>query len=414
MSPLSSLGWNSELTTYHSDNTVALQPREAGTPTTLDALSSSILTPFKAHPLLFNGHLQTAWTVATQTDIPVYYGRKIMKGRDGGSFAVDFVVSPFEGTDYPAESTEGLPPRTRFLSPEEIAAQETPQEEDTKPMIIALHGLSGGSHELYLRAVLDPLVKQGWEAAVVNARGCANSKITTHQLFNARFTDDVREFVVQMRRWWPKRDLYAIGFSLGANILCNYLGDEGPSCQFKAAVLCSSPWNLEASSLNLERTFLGKEVYSRVMGSSLKRLFEDHVDVLMNDPLINVEKIRATKYLWEFDRDLTAKVFGYPTVGAYYRDASSIDNLVKVAIPTFIVHAEDDPVAPKEAIPYDEVRANPYAFMAVTSMGGHLSWFEPNGERWYCRIVTDWLGKMQREVGGVERREMRWKAGSKL
>lgn len=60
-------------------------------------------------------------------------------------------------------------------------------------------------------------------------------------------------------------------------LLLQYLGDEGPACQFKAAVLCSSPWNLEASSLHLDRTWLGKEVYSRIMGSSLKRLFEESV-----------------------------------------------------------------------------------------------------------------------------------------
>lgn len=44
------------------------------------------------------------------------------------------------------------------------------------------------------------------------------------------------------------------------------------------------------------------------------------------------------------NRDLTSKVFDYPTVGAYYRDASSVDNLLKVRVPMFILHARDDPV----------------------------------------------------------------------
>ena len=87
-------------------------------------------------------------------------------------------------------------------------------------------------------------------------------------------------------------------------------------------------------------------------------------------------------------RDLTARVFGYATVGAYYRDASSVDRFLKIRIPTFIVHAEDDPVALKEGVPYDEVKSNPYAFMVQTSHGGHLSWFEMNGERWFARTVS--------------------------
>lgn len=52
------------------------------------------------------------------------------------------------------------------------------------------------------------------------------------------------------------------------------------------------------------------------------------------------------------------------------------------------MHAEDDPVAVKDGVPYDEIQSNPYAFMVQTSHGGHLSWFEMNGERWFARTVN--------------------------
>jgi len=42
----------------------------------------------------------------------------------------------------------------------------------------------------------------------------------------------------------------------------------------QAAVVCSNPWNLEQGSLALQRTWLGREVYSKTMGSSLKALFK--------------------------------------------------------------------------------------------------------------------------------------------
>ena len=42
-----------------------------------------------------------------------------------------------------------------------------------------------------------------------------------------------------------------------------------------AAVVCSNPWNLEASNIALQRTWLGSEVYSKTMGTSMKRLFEE-------------------------------------------------------------------------------------------------------------------------------------------
>lgn len=40
-----------------------------------------------------------------------------------------------------------------------------------------------------------------------------------------------------------------------------------------------------------------------------------------------------------------------------------------------------------EAAPYYEVQANPYCFMATTGIGGHLSWFEGGGGRWFARAV---------------------------
>jgi len=128
-------------------------------------------------------------------------------------------------TDSPASTTDTtLPERTTYFS----EAEWTEAQRDSKrPLLIALHGLSGGSHELYLRHVLAPLVDPAqpegrrWDAIVVNARGCAMSKITTGVLFNARATWDVRDVVRWAREIWPERQIYAVGFSLGANILTN-------------------------------------------------------------------------------------------------------------------------------------------------------------------------------------------------
>ena len=88
-------------------------------------------------------------------------------------------------------------------------------------MLVTLHGLSGGSHELYLRHVLEPLFKAGWEACVVTSRGCAMSKITSGVLYNARSTWDLRQVVKWLRETFPRRPLFGIGYSMGANIMTN-------------------------------------------------------------------------------------------------------------------------------------------------------------------------------------------------
>lgn len=60
---------------------------------------------------------------------------------------------------------------------------------------------------------------------------------------------------------------------------------------------------------------------------------------------IDLEEVRRIKYLHEFDREIQCKTWGYPTEGAYYRDASSVDSLLDIRIPVFALNAEDDPVS---------------------------------------------------------------------
>lgn len=204
-------------TTFHSHPSPLSLPQKDKTQEPLNLLDfcKKIAPPCRLTPLLFNGHLQTFWTVMRSYDIPVYYRRHVFSAEDpafAGTFAVDFFVPPYEGRD-----TE-LPPRTTYYSEAEF---EGIGSLDTKPMLVTLHGLSGGSHEVYLRSVLWPLVEAGWEACVVNSRGCAKSKITTGVLYNARATWDVRQVVKWLRMRFPNRPLFGIGYSLGANILVN-------------------------------------------------------------------------------------------------------------------------------------------------------------------------------------------------
>lgn len=91
-------------------------------------------------------------------------------------------------------------------------------------MVVMLHGLSGGSHEVYLKHVLRPLQEAGWAGCVVNSRGCAGSGVTSWVLYNARATWDVRQVVRWLRERFPKRMLFGVGFSLGENILVNVRG----------------------------------------------------------------------------------------------------------------------------------------------------------------------------------------------
>jgi predicted alpha/beta-fold hydrolase len=273
---------------------------------------------------------------------PIYYKRHLFTSSHTvypGTFAVDFVISKEEGEAAPTDAE--LPERTTLYDSKEWSNIGS---DDTKPMLIALHGLTGGSHEVYLRETLAPLTASGWTACVVNGRGCAMSKITTPQLFNSRSTWDVRQTIKELQRLFPNRPLYAVGFSLGANILTNYCGEEGSKCVLKAAVSCSNPWNLELCNTELQRTWLGLEVYCRTMGKNMMGLYVRHKEQILQNKAIEAAVVEKCRYLYEFDRHIQCPSWGYPTEGAYYRDAQSVDALLGVRVPFLGINAEDDPV----------------------------------------------------------------------
>ncbi|KAL6242686.1 hypothetical protein RBB50_010332 [Rhinocladiella similis] len=377
---------------WHSAKSLALKTKDGRT-TSLANLCKSAVPPCQLNPFLFNGHLQTIWTVLTRQSVPIYYKRRIFENEEStytGQFAVDFATKPNDAHD------PTLPPRTTYYTELEF---KNIGSLDTRPMLVMLHGLSGGSHELYLRHVLAPLLGNGgWEACVVISRGCAMTKVTSSVLYNARATWDVRQTVKWLRKTFPNRPLFGIGFSLGANILTNYLGEEGSNCLFEAACIISNPWDLHAGSLALQRTWFNRNAYSATMGSNMKRLFEAHVDQISTNPKIDVDVVRKIKYLHEFDRHVQGPTWGYPTEGAYYRDASSVDSLLAIRIPFLAIHAEDDPVTASEALPRQEVQATPYGVLCTTSTGGHLSWFELGGKRWFARVTTAFFQTMARDI----------------
>ncbi len=204
----------SRISFHHHPDTINL-PTKDGKLTNLLELCKTATPPCRLNPVLFNGHLQTFWTATKYQDIPIYYKRKIFEAEDtafAGTFAVDFVVAPCK------EDDDSLPPRTTYFEDAEFGEIGSL---DSKPMLVTLHGLSGGSHEIYLRHVLEPMMKVGWEACVVNSRGCAMSSVTTDVLYNARATWDVRQTVKWLRMTFPNRPLFGVGYSLGANIMVN-------------------------------------------------------------------------------------------------------------------------------------------------------------------------------------------------
>ncbi|KAF9464677.1 AB-hydrolase YheT [Collybia nuda] len=357
--------------------------------TLVETKCKSLFTEFRPLWWLykFSGHLQTMYCVFgdfSKND-HMWYDRKMLRLIDGGTLGLDF------------------------------APIDTSALNDDAPIVVVKHGLTGGSYEPYVRAILHRACAPveagglGYRAVVVNFRGCAGVPITSPQLYSAGHTDDLRQALLYISKLYPKAPLLGLGFSLGANVMTRYLAEEGEKSRLQSACALAcltrplEPWDLEQNNIGLLSSFLGKHVYSKGMGGNLLNLLKRHLHALQADPEHRVAKAipltleLKNPTLEKFDDTFTrvaggsAPIFPFATAHDYYRYSSSHYVVKDIKVPFLAINAADDPVV--RNVPMDG-GGNGLVVMELTNSGGHLGWFQAGAgfvDRWTTKPVLEWL-----------------------
>lgn len=289
-----------------ADDTIRLRLKSKSGSVTLKELIEPVLGQVRLNPLMFNGHVSSICVGMGKGghDYKIHYKRKEWESDDAhypGHFTTDFAIPP---PSSPAARDRSLPPRTHNFTDVEWASALA--AEASNPLVILSHGFLGGSHEKYIRSAVAALTKAGagtdFDVVVINSRGCSYSRITTNLLYTPHATWDIRQFVRWARKQWPQRKLFAIGYSIGANVLCNYLGEEGEACELDAAVLVGNPWNLDRTSVLLNATYMGRNLYLRNLGAAFRKTFDRHVEHISKNTAVNVEEARKGTLLGDWER----------------------------------------------------------------------------------------------------------------
>ncbi|KAK9809973.1 hypothetical protein WJX72_002837 [[Myrmecia] bisecta] len=331
----------------------------------------TIKRTYKRLRYLFNGHVETIFAAKLRDAPLVEYERECVQMEDGGTVAIDTeVASPQQ--DLPADA----------------------------PVLILLPGLTGGSHDAYVRHMVGAARSYGIRAVVFNSRGTSDSPVTSPQFYSASFTGDMREVVRLVRQRYPDSLLLAAGWSLGANILVRYLGEEGDKTPIEAAVSMCNPFNLVVADQNFHVGF--NRIYDHNLANSLRAIYAKHAHLFEGlEGEYQPQLAARCRTIREFDDALTRCSFGWPSVDAYYAGSSSSLSIPHVKIPLLCIQAADDPIAPAGCIPYDAIRKNSHCLLAVTPAGGHLGWCSgpeaPLGAPWTDQAVVEFLTSVQPE-----------------
>ncbi|KAJ2451085.1 hypothetical protein EV183_003857 [Coemansia sp. RSA 2336] len=270
-----------------------------------------------------------------------------------------------------------------------------------QPIALIMSGVGGSSQEHHIRALAKSLAcsAAGFRVAVVNHRGTARTPITSPRPYDLGFTEDFRTTVKHVKARHASSKLVAIGFSMGANILTKYLGEEGTRCPLACAVAVCCPFDIRVSSAAInESNLLNNHVIQPAVMSTLMRAIRraSHLQV---DPAWNldVERIQQAKRLSELESELMVKISGYSSLDEYYEQSSSANLVDNIQTPFLAINALDDRITPPQGIPTDKFMANPNISLALVPHGGHLGFLTGIPPRiWFIKPIEEFVSAIIR------------------
>ena len=243
----------------------------------------------------------------------------------------------------------------------------------TKQLLVVLHGLEGNAQRHYMLGSAKMANQNNMDAVCVNFRGCSGEVNKTFQSYHSGKTDDLASVIKHITTQFDYDTIYLNGFSLGGNVILKYLGEtsELPK-QIKAAVTVSVPVYLRGS---LEQLMSSKNyVYSKKFLRNLKTKLIEKQQLFPQK--INNQDLSAVKTLKDFDDVYTSKAHGFKDAYDYYEQASSLQYLKNIAIPTLLINAQNDSFLSKECYPINEAEQNPNFYLEMPKYGGHVGFYD--------------------------------------
>jgi predicted alpha/beta-fold hydrolase len=296
------------------------------------ALLKAGLHPFEPRRGLTNGHLQTI--------LGNYLPRPAFR-HDSIAEAVE--VDPADGSRVMCHCD---------LQPEAVRADRL--------TVILVHGLEGSSESRYIKGIAGRAWDAGCNVVRMNMRNCGGTDELTPTLYHSGLSGDVGAV---MRHYAAKFELNRtalVGYSMGGNLVLKLAGEWGahpPLC----AVATGSGALHEPQNRIYEWHFL----------RGLMRRYRRKAALY---PHIYKDSVGPIRSLRQFDNEIVARYCNFRDADDYYYRAASARVVDKIAVPTLIIRAVDDPFVRMVQETRNALFANPNILLVETQHGGHCAY----------------------------------------
>jgi predicted alpha/beta-fold hydrolase len=263
--------------------------------------------------------------------------------------------------------------------------------------LIIVHGLEGSSESGYAIGTGSKAWRAGMNVVRMNMRNCGGTEQLGPTLYNSAMSADVGAVVQALLEQDGLQKLAFAAFSMGGNLVLKLLGEWGAHTppQVKAAVGISPAMDLAASADALHGGV--NRIYEMKFLWGLRRRFQRKAELYPGH--YETRYLHGIRSLRDFDDQITARYCGFLDAQDYYTRAASARVLEHIAVPTLVLHANDDPFIRVLPDTREKLLSNPHISYIETEHGGHCTFLAEANEydgRWAERQAIAFIDRIER------------------
>jgi predicted alpha/beta-fold hydrolase len=248
--------------------------------------------------------------------------------------------------------------------------QEEP-ERAARLTLVLVHGLEGSSDSRYIQGIAARAWAAGWNVVRMNMRTCGGTETLTPTLYHSGLSGDVGVVVRHYAERFGLKRVALAGYSMGGNLVLKLAGEWGnrpPLCAV-AAVCPAIDLVTGADALHKGFNRLYEWNFLRGLLARYKRKAK-----LFSGIYASRKSIGPVRSIREFDNKILARYWDFRDADDYYDRAAAARVVDKIAVPTLILHAQDDPFISLLPETRAKLFANPHVSFIETRHGGHCAY----------------------------------------
>ncbi len=258
--------------------------------------------------------------------------------------------------------------------------------------VIIVHGLEGSSESQYMLGIAAKGTAVGMNVVRMNQRNCGGTDALSPTLYHSGRSQDIAAVAQNLIHEDGISRFALAGFSMGGNLVLKLAGEwgrEAPPQMRAVAAVCPS-MNLAASADALHLT--GNRLYEYYFMWQLRRRLR--MKARLFPQVFDTSRMRGVTSLRDFDDKVTAYYCGFEGASDYYERSAAANVIDRIAVPTLILHAANDPFIRILPQTRQKILSNSNITFVETEDGGHCSFIgEADGDdgRWAERQVVEFL-----------------------